>query len=284
MTNVIFAVVVLGALSIAFGAVLAVAAKKFAVEVDPRQEAISEILPGANCGGGGYPGCGGYAAAVAKGEAPTNACAAGGSEVAAKIAGIMGVEAGATERSVALVKCSGFSELTKKKFEYSGLQDCRAAVRFGGGSGANECPHGCLGFGTCVAACPFDAIHVKDGVARVDHEKCVGCMNCAAVCPKNLIIKVPYNADVTVACSSTQKGAALRKYCDIGCMGCKICEKTCEHDAIHVVDNLAVIDYEKCVSCGQCAPKCPRHLIRDARLNTANETQPVPPTVSKYAE
>jgi Na+-translocating ferredoxin:NAD+ oxidoreductase RNF subunit RnfB len=282
--NTLYAVIVLGALGAIFGLVLAVAAKKFAVEVDEREAQILEILPGANCGGCGYPGCAGYAAAIVKGEAKPNCCAAGGSAAAAKIGAIMGVEAGETERSVALVKCSGFTGHAKKKFAYVGIDDCVAAMRLGGGQGPNECPHGCLGFGTCGKACPFDAIHLRDGIARVDREKCVGCMTCAAACPKHIIVKVPFEADVTVACSSVQKGSALRKYCDIGCIGCKICERTCQHDAIHVVDNLAVIDYTKCVSCGQCGPKCPRGLIRDARLNTANETEPVPPSVSRYAD
>jgi Na+-translocating ferredoxin:NAD+ oxidoreductase RNF subunit RnfB len=264
------------------GLMLAVAAKVFYVEVDPREEAVGAVLPGANCGGCGYPGCGGYAAAVARGEAATNLCAAGGDGVAAQIAEIMGVDAGATERSVALVMCSGYEGHVQRKYVYDGLPDCQAAALSIGG-GPNECPYGCLGFGSCVKACPFGAMSVRDGVAHVDHKKCVGCMNCAPACPKNLIIKVPYTADVTVACNSKEKGGVLRKYCDIGCIGCKICEKACEYDAIHVVDNLAVIDYTKCVSCGQCAPKCPRHLIRDARLNTENETKPIPPSVSRYA-
>ena len=134
------------------------------------------------------------------------------------------------------------------------------------GGGPNACAYGCLGFGSCVKACPFGAMSIQDGVAHVDHELCVGCMKCAEACPKNLIIKVPYAAQVTVPCNSQEKGAALRKYCDVGCIGCKICEKACEHDAIHVVDNLARIDYTKCTSCGQCVAKCPRHLIQDARL------------------
>jgi RnfABCDGE-type electron transport complex B subunit len=282
--NTLYAVVVLGALGAVFGLLLAVAAKKFAVEVDEREALILEILPGANCGGCGFPGCAGYAAAIVKGEAKPNCCASGGSAAAEKIGAIMGVEAGETEKSVALVKCSGFTGHAKKKFDYVGIDDCVAAMRLGGGQGPNECPHGCLGFGTCVKACPFGAIQLRDGIARVDREKCVGCMNCAAACPKNIIVKVPFEADVTVACSSAEKGAALRKYCDIGCIGCKICERTCQHDAIHVADNLAVIDYTKCVSCGQCAPKCPRGLLRDARLNTAGETEPVPPSVSRYAD
>ena len=281
MSTVLYAVLTLGVIGAFFGIVLAIAAKKFSVPVDERQEAIAEVLPGANCGGCGYAGCSAYAAAVVGEGAPTNRCQPGGSAVAEKVAQIMGVQAEETERCVALVKCSGFT--AKKKFTYSGISDCNAAARLGGGSGPNECPDGCLGFGTCVKACPFGAIHVKDGVARVDHEKCTGCMTCAAACPKKLIIKVPYSADVTVACNSKQRGAVLRKYCDIGCLGCSICERTCPNDAIHVVDNLASIDYSKCVSCGQCATKCPRHLIRDARLNTENETEPVPDSVSKYA-
>jgi len=279
--NILYAVLVLGVLGAVFGLILAFASKVFVVEVDDRQQAISEVLPGANCGGCGYPGCSGYAAAVVKGEAPTNACAAGGPEAAATIASVMGLEAESSERSVALVLCSGFT--AKKKFDYSGIHDCVAAMRLGGQQGPNVCPQGCMGFGSCVAACPFGAIYVKDGVARVNKEKCVGCMACAKACPKNLIVKVPYSADVVVACASHQKGAILRKYCDIGCLGCKICEKTCENDAIHIVDNLATIDYTKCTSCSQCAPKCPRHLIRDMRLNVEGEKR-IPAHVSRFAD
>ena len=279
--SIAYPVIVLSVMGAAFGLLLAVASKVFAVEVDERQEQIVGVLPGANCGGCGYAGCSAYASAVVAGEAPCNKCAAGGNEAASKIAAIMGMEAAETERCVALVKCSGYAGHAQKKFEYSGITDCLAAMRLGGGQGPNECPNGCIGFGTCVAACPFDAIHIENGIAHVDHEKCVGCMTCAAACPKHVIVKVPYEADITVACSSTQKGAALRKYCDIGCLGCKLCEKTCEHDAIHVVDNLAFIDYSKCVSCGKCVAKCPRHLIRDSRLNTEGEDEKTVPVVNK---
>ena len=281
ITNIISAMLVLGVLGGLFGFILAVAARKFHVEVDPRQDEILAALPGANCGGCGYPGCSGYAAAVVKGLAPVDSCAAGGAEAAAKIAAVMGLEAGSSERCVALVKCSGFT--AKKKFDYSGIDDCVAAMRLGGLQGPNQCADGCMGFGTCVKACPFGAISVKDGVARVDHEKCVGCMACAKACPKHLLVKVPYSADIVVACASKEKGALLRKYCDIGCIGCKICERTCEHGAISIKDNLAEIDYTKCVSCSLCAPKCPRHLIRDVRLNTEGETEAIPEHVSKFA-
>ncbi len=271
MLTVVYAVVVLGLVAAVFGFILAYASKVFAVKVDEREEAIASILPGANCGGCGYAGCGAYAAAIAAGKAPTNACAAGGNSVAAKIAEIMGTESSDISiRNVAFVKCAG-GDNTQRKFDYLGLKDCLSASRVGG-TGPLACPSGCLGYGSCVAACPFGHISVKNGVAVVDHENCVGCMACADACPKHLIVKVPYEADINISCSSKEKGAALRKYCNIGCLGCHICEKTCQHDAIHVIDNLAVIDHSKCTSCGECVAKCPRHLIHDARLNTEGET------------
>ncbi len=267
--NVIKALLCLGIMGGIFGFVLALASKIFAVHVDERIEPITQCLPGANCGGCGFAGCNAYATAIAAGKAPLNKCAAGGAEAAAKIAAIMGVEAGDVERSVAMVRCSG-GDNAQKRYEYTGICDCDAAVRILG-TGPNACSYGCMGFGNCVKACPFDAMHIVNGVAKVDHEKCVGCMSCAAVCPKNLIIKVPYAADITVACASKEKGAVLKNYCNIGCIGCKLCEKNCPNDAIHVIDNLASIDYTKCVSCGICATKCPRHLIVDSHLETEND-------------
>ena len=270
MNNILYAVLSLGALSAAFGLVLAFAAKKFEIEVDERQSAIEDCLPGANCGGCGFAGCSAYAAAVVGSGAPTNACVPGGNGVSAQIAAIMGVEAQDTQRCVALVKCSGSAGHMKKNFEYSGISDCVAAMRLGGGNGANACPYGCLGFGTCVKSCKFEAIYLENGIAHVDHKKCTGCMTCAKSCPKSIIVKVPFSAEVTVACSSKDKGSVLRGYCDLGCLACTVCEKTCQYDAIHVIDGRAAIDYDKCVGCGKCAEKCPRHLIRDAKLRAAN--------------
>lgn len=261
--TILYAVLVLGVMGGLFGLVLAIASKVFYVEKDERLEPIIEALPGANCGGCGYSGCAGYAQAVIDGTAKLGLCAAGGSESADKIAAIMGIESVEMERTVALVKCRGTH--ASKKGLYEGITDCAAAAKIAG-NGPNNCAYGCLGFGNCVKACPEGAISLKDGVAWVDHEKCIGCMACKAACPRGIIEAVPYSQDIVVACSSKEKGPALRKYCDIGCIGCKLCERTCEHDAIHVVDNLARIDYTKCVSCSACAEKCPRHLIADANL------------------
>ncbi len=281
MNEILFPLLVLGVLGAVFGLMLAIASKVFAVEVDERQEQIMECLPGANCGGCGFAGCGAFAGAVVAGQAEPDGCAPGGPDCAAQIGKIMGLDVGATERAVALVRCSGYTGKVTKKFEYSGIDDCLAAMRLGGGQGPNECPEGCIGMGSCIKACGFDAIYLENGIAQIDPEKCVGCMKCLKTCPKNVIVKVPYSADITVACNSVAKGGALRKYCEIGCLGCKMCEKVCETDAITVKDNLAYIDYSKCTSCGKCVAKCPRKLIRDSRLNTEGEEELTVPVVHK---
>ena len=183
--EILKAVILLGIMGLIFGAVLAFAAQKFAVEVDEREAKILEVLPGANCGGCGYPGCGGVAAAIVKGEAPVNACPVGGAAVAAKVGEIMGVAAETGEKQVAHVMCKGSCSSAANKYEYQGIQDCRAAAALIGG--AKSCSFGCLGLGTCVSVCAFGALSVVDGVAVVDEEKCVGCASCALMCPDVVI-------------------------------------------------------------------------------------------------
>ena len=275
MQTVVLGVVILGALGGIFGIILAYASKVFAVEKDPREEAILGCLPGANCGGCGFPGCSGYAAAVVKGEAPVNKCAAGGAAVAAQIGEIMGVSAGESVKMIAQVQCSG-GGCQHLKYDYVGLQDCLAAAKVQGG-GPLSCSFGCLGLGSCVSVCPFDAIHVVDGVAKVDEEKCVACGQCVAICPKHIIQLVPMKTKrhVAITCSSKAKGAEVRNACDNGCIGCSLCAKACPKEAITVEDNLAKIDYDKCIGCGLCAQKCPRKLITvDGKVP---EIKPVPP-------
>ena len=186
MSTTILAPIVLCVLGIIFGIILAVASKVFAVEKDPREEAITECLPGANCGGCGFAGCDALAKAIANGQAPANACPVGGAPVGEKIASILGVDAGAADKKVAFVRCKGTCDKAKTLYTYTGIEDCAKATVVPGGS-PKACSYGCMGFGSCVKACQFDAIHVIDGVAVVDKEKCVACGKCVAACPKGLI-------------------------------------------------------------------------------------------------
>ena len=280
--QILIAIALLGGLGLIFGLVLAAASKVFYVETDPRLDQLNACLPGANCGGCGYAGCGAYAEAVLNGEAPIGACASGGNECAQAMSAIMGVKAAAVTRKVALVRCSGAKEYdaegnlvkgSKVKANYEGFHDCLAASKVGG-SGPLACKFGCLGYGTCTTACKFGAISVQNGVAVVDEDLCVGCMACANVCPRNLIIPVEPSRNVVIACNSMAKGAATTRACTVGCIGCGKCKKVCPNDAITVENGLARIDYSKCVQCGLCATVCPKKLIKDSNVENLGEPNP----------
>lgn len=260
MTAIIIATVVVGGVGLFIGIFLGVAGQKFAVEVDEKEIAVRECLPGNNCGGCGFPGCDGLAAAIAKGEAPVNGCPVGGAPVAQKIGAIMGQEAGEEVRQVAYVKCQGTCERSKEQYEYTGILDCEM-MSFVPGGGPKQCNYGCIGYGSCVKVCPFDAIHVIDGVAVVDKEACKACGKCVEKCPKHLIELIPYEQSVKVSCSSSDKGKAAMNACEVSCIGCKKCQKTCENGAITVENNVAHIDYSKCTNCGKCVEACPRKAI-----------------------
>ncbi len=261
--NIVSAVLWFAVISGILGIILAVASKAFEVKVDERVTQICEILPGANCGGCGYAGCSALAEAIVKGEAPTNACVALGDEGSNKICAVMGVEAtGSAERFRAQVMCSGTPDLAKRKYIYEGVMDCIAASHLAGGD--RLCPNGCVGLGTCVSACKFDAIKVVDGVAVVDSKKCVACGVCVNSCPKHLIKLVPFESKHWVGCMSHDKGNITRTYCDVGCIGCKLCEKKCPEGAIKVTDSVAEIDYSLCTGCDKCVEACPRHIIWSA--------------------
>ena len=260
MNSIIIAAVVIAAVGIIVGVGLGLFGAKFKVEVDEKEEAILAELPGNNCGGCGYAGCSGLAAAIAKGEAPVGQCPVGGAPVAAKIAAIMGEEAGESVHEVAFVKCAGTCEKAKQAYDYTGITDCQMAAMMQNG-GPKGCSFGCLGFGSCVKACPFDAIHVVNGIAVVDKEKCKACGKCVATCPRHLIELIPYESKYTVKCASKDKGKDVMPVCSTGCIGCMLCTKQCEFGAITVENNIAHIDYEKCTGCGKCAEKCPKKII-----------------------
>jgi electron transport complex protein RnfB len=259
INSILWPVLTLGGLAILFGIVLAYASKKFAVEVNPKTAEVREALPSANCGGCGYAGCDAFAEAVVSGKAAINGCPVGGAALAVKLGEIMGVTADTAERHVARVICCGDSNNAKEKYEYQGITDCKAAEALAGGS--KSCRYGCTGLGTCVKACPFDAIHVINGVAVVDEEKCTACKKCIAVCPKNIIELVPISKEVRVLCKNQEKGKEVMQSCKVGCIACQKCVKACKFDAIIFENNLARIDYSKCTNCMMCAEACPTKTI-----------------------
>jgi len=243
IVTVILAAAALSVLAVFMSTVLGWANRAFHVEVDPKVEAISGALPGANCGGCGFVGCQEYAEAVASGKASVSLCGPGGSSCAKTLAGIMGVDAGESLPYRAVIHCSADFDKRLQRTEYRGEPTCRAANLVAGVQG---CTYGCLGFGDCQVACKYDAIEMQNGLAVVDYEKCIGCKACAAACPRNIITMVPFKSDrmLVVACSNQDMGPDVKAVCKTGCIGCKACTKA-ENSPLVMLGNVPVIDYEK---------------------------------------
>jgi Na+-translocating ferredoxin:NAD+ oxidoreductase RNF subunit RnfB len=258
-----FTALFLAGIGVVFGLGLAFAAKKFSVKVDPRVEQVLDFVAHAHCGACGYAGCRQFAEAVVSDpNIPPNLCTPGGAASAEAIAKITGKEAGSLEPHFARIMCQGENSKTRRRMTYEGVIDCRAAVLAGGGD--KSCVYGCLGYGTCMHVCPFDAITMSDdGLPLVDIIKCTGCRKCEQACPKNVIEVLPATKMVLATCHSKDKGGDTKKHCDIGCIGCGICVKTCPFDAPSVQNSLSTIDIEKCRVCGLCVRKCPTKAIYD---------------------
>lgn len=252
----------LSAIGLIAAGMLAAASRRFAVEVDTRIESVLAALPGANCGACGNPSCFSAAEAMVDGRLPITACTAGGQSVADAAAEALGVEKCEVSAVVSMRHCGGGRAATRT-FDYAGIMSCAAAVRVAGGDLA--CPFGCLGYGDCAVACPFDAISMDDrGLPVIDLESCTGCEVCVAECPRgriHLLKMGPAEGDVVVRCASHDRPRARKDYCSMCCIACKKCEKACPSDAIHVVDLLAVVDYDKCTGCGMCVDVCPQECI-----------------------
>ena len=260
MTPVLTATLSVTIIGLLIGIMLVFFGNKFAVTIDEKEIAIRNCLPGNNCGGCGYAGCDALAAAIASGKADIHACPVGGNRTAEQIGNVLGIESESLAKKVAYVQCSGDCDHALAGANYIGIQDCMSAEH--SALNAKRCTWGCMGYGSCVKACPFDAIHIINGVAVVDRTACKACGRCVSVCPKHLITLIPDDAKYMVRCSSREKGAVVKKECTAGCIGCKLCEKQCESDAIHVDKNISRIDTEKCVGCGKCAEKCPVKVIQ----------------------
>ncbi len=253
--------IIMGSIGLILGLGLAFAARKFAVPKDPRMEAIQAVLPGANCGGCGFPGCAAYASAVVEGKAPVNGCAPAGAAAAAEIGRIMGAQVEEKEKQIAVILCNG-GKSAVNAFTYNGPQSCKSAVLVM--NGQKSCSYGCLGFGDCIEVCSFNAMKMGDnGVPVIDPEMCVACGKCIEECPRNIITLWPESRKVIVSCSSRDKGGVARKACSVACIGCRKCAKVCPADAIEIDGFLAKINPEKCINCGLCASECPTGAIVD---------------------
>lgn len=265
MQNAVILVAVLGGL---FGLILALAGRKFAVETDPRIDQIVTLLPGANCGACGYAGCGNMAEAIVAGDAPdASKCAACPSDNQNAINTIMGKDSdssGASSRKIARLACNGCKTNAPRTVDYEGIKDCHVVSKNFGGPG--KCNYGCLGLGSCEAACPFHAITMGDnGLPQFDYTKCVGCGICVKQCPQMVLYLVDAGAQIHIMCNNRDKGKAAMVNCKVSCISCGICVKACPVQAITLEDgpngSLPVIDHDKCISCGLCVTKCPRHCI-----------------------
>lgn len=259
ITAIIYPILSIGGIGLLFGIGLGIAAKKFAVPVDERVQGVKESLPGVNCGGCGFAGCEALAKSIAKGESKITACPVCSQSQIDEIAKVMGIEAASSERYRAVVRCGGNHTHAKLKYTYEGISSCNDAHLLGGGH--KTCGYGCLGFATCKGACLFGAITMLDGLPVIDPNKCVGCGACKTSCPRNIITILPVHASYNVNCISKDKGKEVKAGCTVGCIGCGLCVKQCEVDAIKMTHNLAEIDVKKCIRCGKCEQKCPTNAI-----------------------
>jgi len=252
----------LGGISLLAGLVLFAASKKFAVLENPLIDEVEEMLPAANCGGCGLTGCRSFAEEIVNTKNTALNCPVAGDSVMKSIAEKIGVELPTGPKMVARVMCSG-GKNSKREGEYQGIISCSAV------SVTNMvdlvCPYGCMGYGDCLDACPFGCIEIIDGIAVINEDSCTGCGLCIKTCPRNLIVFTPKDKQTFVACSSLDKGAAIKGYCSVGCIGCKLCVKACEYDAIDYTPFLATINTDKCTECGACVEKCPVNVILDEK-------------------
>ena len=262
--SIFLPILIIAAVSLLFGLILNMASVIMAVPVNEKITAVTEALPGVNCGSCGYSSCSDYATALVNDDAAVNSCLPGGKEASDKISLILNKAPVKFTSKTAVVHCGADSSINSGKLTYNGIRTCSAASQFFGGP--SNCEYGCIGFGDCVKSCDYGAIFVCAGIAVINSALCKACGKCVSTCPKNIISLQSTEKTTIVKCSNEDRGNLTKAKCIIGCIGCKICVKACKSDAITVNDNLASIDSEKCTNCGECIKVCPQNSIRNEKV------------------
>lgn len=275
MNLILIAVISLGIVGVLSALLLYGVSRKFHVYEDPRIAQIQEILPGANCGACGFPGCPGLAAALVASDTMEGMnCPVGGPALMEQIGSILGRSADATVLKIAVLHCDGSCDNRPRTNTYDGAPTCAIASALYGGT--TDCSYGCLGLGDCVKVCSFDAIRIDPETLLpvIDEEKCTACGKCVKACPKLLIDirkKGPKNRRIYVNCMNKERPAAAAKACKVACISCKKCFKVCQFEAITIENNLARIDDNKCRLCRKCAPECPTTAIKEMNFPVKKE-------------
>ncbi len=257
--SILIPTLTIGAMGLLFGLLLAYASKRFAVQSDERVGQVRALLPGANCSGCGLPSCDAFAAALVAGNADVNSCAVSTADNRRKIGAMLGMEVVDTVPSASTVLCQGDEDICPPRITYEGLKTCQAASRIAGGT--KGCEQACLGLGDCIRACAFDAIALKDGIVRIDPNKCTVCGKCVEVCPRSVLRILPIKRSARVLCRTKLAPRDARKICKKACIKCQLCVRNCPEDAISMVDGQIVVNQERCTACGICETKCPTGAI-----------------------